>query len=133
MHAGVAGAWTFLTSLDDAIDLVDSVDNPQVRMAFDTYHLGQDRAVLDRIPAVADRIAIVHLGDSKSAPQGEQNRCRLGQGNLPLGEIIVALVQAGYQGDFDVELIGEDTEATCYDSLLADSARAFGDLVGSHV
>src|SRR5580704_41181 len=38
MHPGCAAEWTFLTSLDEAVGLVDSFDSPRVKLAFDTYH-----------------------------------------------------------------------------------------------
>ena len=40
-----------------------------------------------------------------------------------------ALTAAGYQGDYDVELMGEDIDASCYQSLLEQSKQAYGKLV----
>ncbi|OHB79164.1 MAG: xylose isomerase [Planctomycetes bacterium RBG_16_64_10] len=130
MHQGCAAEWTFLTGLDEALELIDALASPHVKLVFDTYHLGQDEGVIAQIPTIADRIAIVHLGDSKAVPTGEQNRCWLGQGIVPLAAIIDSLLSAGYQGDFDVELIGEDLEAAEYSELIAHSMRAFAALVG---
>lgn len=131
MHAGCAAEWTFLTSLDETFDLIDDVGAPCLRVAFDTYHLGQDAAIVERIPEIVDRIGIVHLGDGRGTPRGEQNRCRLGEGTLPLNEIVAALLEAGYSGDFDVELFGEDVETASYDQLIAHSRQAFRALLGA--
>ena len=57
----------------------------------DTYHLGQDPGLVERIPQIASQIALVQLGDAKCPPQGEQNRCRLGDGIVPLRQIVCAL------------------------------------------
>jgi sugar phosphate isomerase/epimerase len=129
MHPGCAADWTFLTSLDEAVGLVDAVGNSRVKLAFDTYHLGHDPRIIDEIGRLADRIAIVHLGDSLKPPDAEQNRQHLGSGILPLREIVAALRGIGYDGDYDVELMGEAIEATDYKQLLESSKRAFESLI----
>lgn len=129
MHAGCAGEWTFLTDLDETLGLIDAVASPHVRLAFDTYHLGHDPQLVARIPKVASQVAIVHLGDGREPPLREQNRCHLGEGRLPLREIVVALQQAGYDGYYDLELLGEEIEATDYCQLIDRSKRAFAEWV----
>jgi sugar phosphate isomerase/epimerase len=125
MHRGCADEWTFLTSLDEALSLVESIDNPYLKLAFDTYHVGHDSQIVDRIASIAPRIGIVHLGDSISPPDREQNRCCLGEGTLPLSDIVRAFRRAGYQGYFDVELIGEEIERRDYLALLAGAKKAY--------
>src|SRR5207302_1524416 len=95
------------------------------------YHLGYDERILDRLPALAPRIGIVHLGDARCPPQGEQNRCRMGEGALPLRQIVAALSDAGYDGYLEVELMGEEIEACDYHELLAQSKAAYLDMVGA--
>ena len=130
MNEGCAAEWTFLNSLDDALALLSTVDSPQLKLAFDTYHLGREANIVDRIAEVAPRIAIVHLGDSKQFPDGEQNRCPLGEGMIPLQEIVSALTRAGYDGYYDVELFGEEIEAADYQQLLLHSQQMYHRLVG---
>ena len=131
MHAGCAAGWTFLTDVNDALQLIDAVESPHVKLTFDTYHLGFDNSVIERLPEIAPRIAIVHLGDAKSPPAGEQSRCRLGEGNLPLADIVSQLSQAGYHGWYDVELMGEEIEMSDYRELLAHSQKAFSQLTAN--
>jgi sugar phosphate isomerase/epimerase len=128
MHLGCAAEWTFLTSLDDTLALLELVGSPRLRLTFDTYHLGQDHQVVNRLAEVAHRIAVVHLGDGKAPPHNEQNRARLGEGAIPLKEIVCALTGAGYDGFYDVELMGEDIEAADYRDLLVQSKTAFAQL-----
>jgi sugar phosphate isomerase/epimerase len=131
MHPGCAAEWTFLTSLDDTLDLLQTVADPHVKMVLDTYHLGQQGDLAGRIAGIAPQIAIVQLGDARRPPDGEQNRCRLGKGVVPLADIIAALKAGGYDGYYDVELLGEEIEADDYRSLLEHAKEAFGKLVGS--
>ena len=130
MHPGCAAEWSFLTSLDETLGLLEKVAAP-VKLVWDTYHLGQDRGLLDRIAEIVPQIAMVQLGDARRPPDGEQNRCRLGEGVVPLGEIVAALKAGGYDGYYDVELLGEELEVTDYPSLLRHAKEAFGRLVES--
>jgi sugar phosphate isomerase/epimerase len=125
MHAAVAADWTFLTSLDETLATIDEIGSPLVKICFDTYHLGQEEDVLRRIPEIASRIALVQLGDTKSPPQEEPHRCCLGEGMIPLREIVKSLISAGYRGFFEVELMGEEIEAADYNDLLRRSKAAF--------
>lgn len=131
MHGECAAEWTFLTTLDESLALLDAMRNPRLQLAFDTYHLGQDPKVLDRIAEIAGRIAVVHLGDGRGTPHREQNRSRLGEGSIPLAEIVSALSHGGYRGFYDVELMGEEIEASDYRELLEHSKQAFAALTQS--
>jgi sugar phosphate isomerase/epimerase len=130
MHPGCADNCTVLTSADDALSVIDAIDSPAIKMVFDTYHLGFEPDIVDRIATLAPRIALVQLGDAKQPPDGEQNRCRLGEGVLPLGEMVAALRRSGYDGYFDVELLGEEIEPYDYHALLAHARDAYAKLVG---
>lgn len=131
MHPGCAAQWTFLNSLDDALGLLDGVARPNVKLVLDTYHLGFEGGLAERIAQAAPRIALVQLGDGRRPPEGEQNRCRLGEGVVPLAEIVAALRSAGYDGFYDVELLGEEFASADYPALLEHAKEAFRSLVGS--
>jgi sugar phosphate isomerase/epimerase len=122
MHTGCATEWTYLNTLADASALLEDVGSPALKLVIDTYHLCQDG-----IPALEssliDQVALVQLGDSRVPPAGEQNRCRLGEGSLPLADVVARLVRAGYRGYWEIELLGEDVETTDYDELLEQSRR----------
>ena len=130
MHPGCAADWTFLNTIDDMLDVIHAVASPQVKIVLDTYHLGLDPRLIDRIAEIAQYISIVQLGDARRPPDGEQNRCRLGQGIVPLRDIVSALKSAGYDGYYDVELLGEELETSEYSSLLDHAKIAFAELVG---
>jgi sugar phosphate isomerase/epimerase len=129
MHPGCAARCTFLNNLDDALEIIEAVKSSQVKLLLDTYHLGQSPDLVERIPQIASQIALVQLGDAKCPPRGEQNRCRLGEGTVPLRQIVCAIRSAGYDGFFDVELLGEDIEALDYQELLMHAKKAFADLM----
>jgi sugar phosphate isomerase/epimerase len=124
MHAGCAADWTFVTSWAEALDLVTEVDSPALKIVLDTYHLCHAGLPAVDHPEVLEQIAIIQLGDAKLPPDGgEQNRCRLGAGCIPLAEIVPRLVRCGYRGFWEIELLGEDVETTDYVELLVESRR----------
>jgi sugar phosphate isomerase/epimerase len=128
MHASFAGEWTFLSSIKDAIELIEAVESPGIKLAYDTYHFGLD-VCSRQLSAWAPFIGIVHLGDCRATPNGEMNRCRLGDGIVPLRENIAALLSGGYRGDFDVELLGEEVETADYSELITHSKAMFEQLL----
>lgn len=130
MHPGCAVDWTFLNTVDDVMRLIRSVAAPQIKIVLDTYHLGLDPGLVGRIAEIAPYLAIVQLGDTRQPPNGEQNRCRLGEGIVPLRQIVATLKSAGYDGYYDIELLGEELETTEYNSLLDHAKKAFTELLG---
>ncbi|MCR4412276.1 MAG: sugar phosphate isomerase/epimerase [Thermoguttaceae bacterium] len=131
MHPGCAAEFTFLTTLDDVLGMLAAACHQRVKMVLDTYHLGWVPDLPRRIPSIINHVAIVQLGDAKTPPCGEQNRCRIGEGVLPLKETVAALRAAGYDGYYDVELLGEDVETLDYQTLLHHAKSAFEDLMRS--
>lgn len=127
MHPGCAEECTFLTSIDDALEICDTLASPYVRIVLDTYHLGHDPDIVARAAQLVDRLALVQLGDARHPPEGEQSRCLLGEGMVPIQEIVAALLEAGYDGYLDVELLGEEIETTDYADLLEHAKTKFAE------
>jgi len=129
MHPACATEWTFLTDLESTISLVESFHTEHLKLVFDAYHFGHDRAVLANLEEIVPYTALVQLGDRMTAHNIDHDRCPLGQGVIPLAEIMSCFLDAGYEGDFDVELAGQDIELSDYEKLLATSRRTFDELL----
>ena len=125
MHPACARDWTFLTDIESTIALIESIGSPNLKLVFDTYHFGHDRAVLANLHEFAPHIALVQLGDRNVPHSIDQFRCPLGKGGVPLRKTIAGLLEAGYNGDFDIELSGLDFEPHGYHRLLADCRSSF--------
>jgi len=124
MHVGCAFDFTFLTELPDTLDLIVELNKPNLGIVLDCYHMAHDPNILHWIPSLIQSIRLVQMGDAKGVPLGEQNRCLLGQGNLPLSDIVRVLEQCGYTGDYEIELQGEEVEHLDYEEALDHSAKA---------
>lgn len=124
MHPGCASEWTFLTQLDDALEMIARLGRPELKLVLDLYHVGMEERLCERIPSILDKIALVQMGDLRQPPQGEQNRCRLGEGIVPLREILAVLQSDGYAGYYDIELLGMEFENVDYRDII-NHAKAF--------
>ena len=129
MHPACAAEWTFLTDIESTIAILEYFHSPRLKMVLDIYHFGHDRSMLANLHEIVPHTALVQLGDRRSEHGIDQNRCLLGAGNIPLAEILQNLLEVGYQGDFDVELVGQDMQLCDYEYLLKTSAQTFDRLL----
>ena len=125
LHPACAADWSFLTDLESTIAFIDSCQSTHLKLVFDTYHFGHDRAVQANLEEIVSYIGVVHLGDFREPHSRELNRCPLGEGRVDLAALVHGLLDAGYEGDFDVELIGEEIKPSSYFRLLLDSQVRF--------
>ncbi len=119
-----AGNWTFWDDYRQGVDFILSSESEYVQMVLDVDHFHHSGLSLDQLKEMVPRIALVQLADSQCAPGAEVNRCALGEGEIPLAEIMAALEEAGYNGRYEVELFGEDVESYDYEWLLAHCTSA---------
>lgn len=118
MRPDVASGWTYLTSLDETLDLIHRADSPAVKMIYDAFHFGCDPEDVHRIPELVNRVALVQVADSVDMPIIGRSRCLHGSGQLPLTEIVTTFQSSGYQGYYDIELWGPALEPVSYESVV---------------
>ena len=118
MHPMFSREWSFLATIDETLDILDACDMPEVQMAFNSYHLWREPRLLDRIAEIAPRVATVQLSDWREPPRSELDRLLPGDGEIPLGEIVSAFVDAGYKGFFEIEVWSEELWNSDYSDLL---------------
>jgi len=125
MHIGCAHEFTFLTSVPDTLDVISGIGRSNCGIVFDCYHMAQDENAMDWLPSIVPFIRLVQLGDAKRAPMGEQNRCLLGDGIVPLASIVQTIEHHGFEGYYEVEILGEDVEHYDYSEILNRSLSEF--------
>jgi sugar phosphate isomerase/epimerase len=124
MHVGCAFDWTFINTVPQCLDIIASINRDNLGIVFDCYHLGQDTDALHWLESIVPFVKLVQLGDAKHAPMGEQNRCLLGHGIVPLPEVLQAFQRGGYQGYYELEALGEELEHYSYEHVLEQAHRA---------
>lgn len=123
VHPRCAESSSFITDLDDAVEILDRLDCLAVGLVLDVYYWGLLPDIVPRAEQLAKRTCLVQIGDGRFEPDAEQNRCPLGEGIIPLREIVAALQAGGYDGYYDVELVGEEIEHLD-NHMLLDRTRA---------
>jgi len=123
MHRHRGERWTFLTSLDATLELLESCDHPQLGMVFDVFHLWGEVSLRERIRDVARWIKIAALCDMHYPARNDDDRCLPGQGIVPVGDIVRILEASGYRGWYEIQVLGEPCWNSDYFRLLTDCRR----------
>ncbi len=96
----------------------------------DVWHSGWERRLLDTIAADARRrIHAVQLSDYKAVTMRTLDRALLGEGVLPLRDVVRTLERGGYRGWYEAEIISDDVDAMGYDRALEHTRDAFARLL----
>jgi sugar phosphate isomerase/epimerase len=104
MRKAFCGEWTFLNSLDEALAVLDRVNHPCVKLAFDAYHLWPEKNLLQRLPELVSRIGVVQISDASATSRSEYDRVLPGEGILPVEKVLTGLIDAGYRGYVDYQI-----------------------------
>jgi sugar phosphate isomerase/epimerase len=70
----------------------------------------------DLVRENVDRLALVQISDFRLGTRDTPNRVVIGDGDMPLERLVGILLEAGYQGFFDLEILGPAIEAEGYRS-----------------
>ena len=129
MHPLFEDEWSFLTSLDDTLDILTRFNHTHVGMAFGTYHLWQEPRLLERISEFMPYVSLVQLSDWRNPPRCDNDRLLPGDGEIPLHEIIQAFEAAGYRGSYEMEVWSRDLWKQDHRSLIRECMLRFAQLL----
>ena len=118
IHPGCGPQWSFIESLQRAVDVVRQVSHDRLGIAVDSYQIGFGDQWRQLLPEVARYIKILQLSDGSSAPKGEVNRCPLGDGLIPVDEILKTSLDSGYEGAVEVLIHGRGHCESLYEDVL---------------
>ena len=103
--------YTFLHTIPDVLEVIEAVGSPHVGLFFDTDHLWESEDLLRDIERAGPAIYGVHINDMPAVPGPGIDRRLLGEGVIPLREILSAIEATGYRGYYDVEIMSEQVWA----------------------
>jgi sugar phosphate isomerase/epimerase len=95
-------------TLRDAVDLAYATD---LDVCVEFYACWYERGLRDTLRRAAGRIALVQISDFVLGTTDMPNRAVPGDGVIPLERLIGAVLEDGYRGAFDLELLGVRIEA----------------------
>lgn len=102
---------SFVFTLRDSLTLARMAGTGVIlELACCWYEPGLADLVRDNI----DMIALVQMSDFQIGTRTSPNRSAIGDGDVPLEKLLGLILDAGYEGMFDLELIGPKIEAEGY-------------------
>jgi sugar phosphate isomerase/epimerase len=81
------------------------------------YERDLDRLIRENV----DMLALVQICDYALGTFDTPNRAALGDGDIPVEHILATVIDAGYQGAFDLEILGPRIEAEGYPTAIRRS------------
>jgi sugar phosphate isomerase/epimerase len=100
--------WTTISSLPEAVELIDEADRPALGIQFDTWHLWNTPTLIDDIERHAERFVGVHVADWREPTRKWADRVLPGEGVADLPAILGALEGAGWEGHYDLEIFSDN-------------------------
>jgi sugar phosphate isomerase/epimerase len=107
--------WTIVSSLEDAVGLLDEADRREVGLMYDTWHLWNQP--LEELERHRDRVAGFHVADWREPTRNTNDRVLPGDGIIDFVPIVETL---RWDGLYDLEIFS-DPELP--DSLWKDDPR----------
>jgi sugar phosphate isomerase/epimerase len=117
---------SFVHCVRDAIDLALMADMAVVVDFFSAwYERGLDELVHKHI----DLVGLVQICDYKLGTFDMPNRSAVGEGDVPVERLIGMTLDAGYEGPFDLEILGPRIEEAGYRASIASSLERAGEML----
>jgi sugar phosphate isomerase/epimerase len=120
LHREVYAKWTMIGTIPETISILDELDEPNVKLLYDVYHLWDTENVIEDTVKHGHRIVpSVHMCDWRRETRSDFDRVLPGDGIIDLPALLGALEAAGAAKWFDLEIFSDDGSFT--DNPLPDS------------
>jgi sugar phosphate isomerase/epimerase len=118
----------FLHSFDEALDFIAPLGSPHVGVVLELNNAWIERGLAGNIRRRTADIALVQVSDFAIGTQRTSERVMIGDGGIPLRRWCSALAAAGYDGWWDIELLGPAIETIGYDAVVPLAMERFREL-----
>lgn len=109
---------SFVFCMRDGFDLARAAG---IGAVLDLYSCWYERGLEKLVRKHLDVLALVQISDFALQTYNTPNRSVIGDGDIPLERLFGMLLDAGYQGAFDLEILGPRIEEEGYASAIARS------------
>ena len=99
---------SFLFTLTEALDIIEEVNHPAIGIFFDVYHVWHEVGILDSIKRAKGKIVGCHICDFRKINRHIADRVFMGDGVIPVRELLEALAEAGWDKWYDIEIISNE-------------------------
>jgi sugar phosphate isomerase/epimerase len=116
----------FVHSLRDVVDLARRLD---IGVCVETNACWAERGLGATIRDGVDVFRVVQVSDFAIGTLSTPNRLVPGDGDIPLERILGQILAAGYEGSFDLELIGPRIDDEGYEAACTRAVAVLGELL----
>jgi len=117
---------SFVHTVRDAIDLARMAE---IGVCVDFYSAWYERGLAELVHENIDLVALVQICDYKIGTHDTPNRCAIGDGDIPVERLMGMVLDAGYGGIFELEILGPRIEAEGYRAPIARSLERASELL----
>jgi sugar phosphate isomerase/epimerase len=117
---------SFVHCVRDAMDLAVLAD---MAIVVDFYSSWYERGLDELVHKHIDLVGLVQICDYKLGTFDMPNRSAIGEGNIPVERMMGLMLEAGYEGPFDLEILGPRIEAAGYRDSIAASIERAGEML----
>jgi sugar phosphate isomerase/epimerase len=116
----------FVHTLADAVDLARRLG---IGVCVETNACWAERRLGETIARGVDTFRVVQVSDFAIGTLSTPNRLVPGDGDIPLARVLGQVLDAGYEGCFDLELIGPRIDEEGYEAACSRAVDALGTLL----
>jgi len=117
---------SFVYSLSDAVDLARASG---IHVVLDIYSCWYERRLAELVRKNVDLLALVQICDFVVGTLDTPNRAVPGDGDIPLERLLAMVIDAGYIGAFDLEIIGPRIETEGYRAAIGRSVERASEIL----
>jgi sugar phosphate isomerase/epimerase len=118
---------SFVFTLRDAADLARATG---IGVVLDVYSCWYERDLDAVVRDNLDLLALVQISDFVIGTLNTPNRAVIGDGDIPLERLLGMVLEAGYGGAFDLEILGPRIEEEGYASAIRRSVDRASEILG---
>jgi sugar phosphate isomerase/epimerase len=117
---------SFVHTVRDAVDLARMAG---MSVVVDFYSSWYERGLEEVVRENIDVVSLVQIDDYKLGTFDIPNRCAIGDGDIPVERLMGMLLDAGYEGAFDLEILGPQIEEEGCRSPIARSVERASEML----
>ena len=117
---------SFVHCVRDAIDLARMAGTGVV---VDLYSCWYERGLEELVRKHVDDVALVQVCDYRLGTFDMPNRVAVGDGDIPVERLLAMVLDAGYEGPFDIEVLGPRIDEEGYRAPIARSVERTSELL----
>ncbi len=102
---------SFVHTVRDAVHLARMAG---MSVVVDFYAAWYERGLEETVRENMDIVSLVQIGDYKLGTFDIPNRCAIGDGDIPVERLMGMMLDAGFEGAFDLEILGPRVQEEGY-------------------